>query len=159
MSTAVDTNIILDLLSPGSDQGDDAESSLRDWSRRGALVISEVVFAEISPSFNGTEEVNEFLRLTGMRLMPSSAEVLFSTGVAWRDYLGQRPRALACPRCGITNDVKCAECGGAIRTRQHLLTDLLVGAHASAYADRLLTRDRGYYRRYFPKLTVVDPSV
>ena len=42
--------------------------------------------------------------------------------------------------------------------RLRMLSDFLVAAHASNRADRLLTSDRGFFRTYFPKLEVLDPT-
>jgi predicted nucleic acid-binding protein len=42
--------------------------------------------------------------------------------------------------------------------RDRVLADFLIAAHAKTRCSRLLTRDRGFYRSYFPKLTLIEPS-
>ena len=37
--------------------------------------------------------------------------------------------------------------------------DFLIGAHALECADALVTRDRGFMRRWFSDLKIVDPSM
>lgn len=44
-------------------------------------------------------------------------------------------------------------------SRDRVVADFLIGAHAQASADRLLTRDRGFYRRYFKELALLDPTL
>ena len=46
-------------------------------------------------------------------------------------------------------------CGG---TRSRIAADFLIGAHAARRADRLLTRDTGFYRQHFLGLAVQAPS-
>ena len=45
---------------------------------------------------------------------------------------------------------------GGKRTR--VFADFLIGAHAGASAQRLLTRDRGFFRTYFADVEVLDPA-
>jgi predicted nucleic acid-binding protein len=43
-------------------------------------------------------------------------------------------------------------------TRARMVADFLIGAHARTRADRLVTRDRGFFRRYFDGLDIIDPA-
>jgi len=154
MITGVDTNILLDVLIPGAPHGDTSERALTEGLRAGAVVISEPVYAELAAYFPERGELDRFLADTGLRLEPSSAESLYRAGRAWSAYARRRPMRLACPQCGATQEARCHQCGSIIQPRQHVVSDFVIGAHAVLHADRLLTRDRGYYSAYFPELTL-----
>lgn len=152
MSTAVDTNILFDVLVARAPHGDESEQSLVNARDQGIIIFSEPVYAELSSFFPAQTDLLRFLERTGISLQPSGPEALHLAGLASSEYTHRCPVFLLCPRCGMAHDVRCSQCGTPIRTRQHIVADFLIGAHALVHAERLLTLDKGYYRTYFPQL-------
>jgi hypothetical protein len=150
--TAVDTNILLDILIPRAPEHDDARQAIIDSEEQGAVVIGEAVYAELAAEFGDEREVSAFLARIRVDFAPSDPSALFQAGLAWRDYTSRRPANLVCPACGNDQTVTCVRCGANLRPRQHVVADFLIGGHAMVAAGRLLTRDRGFYGTYFPDL-------
>jgi len=155
MITAVDTNILLDILIPGAQHGDSSEKALLRSLEHGAVIICEAVYAELAAHFPSQEELDKFLAETGIRLQSSNQKVLYLAGKIWRKFIQNRTDSLICPSCGSSQTHSCQSCGTRFSFRQHVMADFLVGAHALVEADCLLSRDRGYFRTYFPQLKVI----
>jgi predicted nucleic acid-binding protein len=147
--------VLLDVLIPGAREAEASEQLLVESARLGALVLSEPVYAELAAHFPTAADLDEFLRRTGIRLERSDPGALYSAGEAWRAYRARRPSGIICPGCGHGQAARCTRCGRDLAPRQHVVADFLIGAHALLHANRLLTRDRGYYATYFPELRVV----
>jgi hypothetical protein len=155
VTTAVDTNVLLDVLTPNAPHGTESELALAQAVRMGALVISEPVYAELASRFASPADLDAFLDDTGIRLQASTTEALHLAGTAWLAYTRRRSSPV-CPRCGSRQRLACSECGSPLQPRQHMVADFMIGGHALALGDRLLTRDRGYYATYFPDLELVS---
>jgi hypothetical protein len=115
------------------------------------------VYAELATVFTSHDDLRAFFTTTGVRLVPSDEVALWQAGQAWDRYRQRRPTHLECPHCGTPNRVACTGCGSSLTPRQHVVADFIIGAHAQHHADAPLTRDRGYYRTYFPGLTLLHP--
>jgi predicted nucleic acid-binding protein len=133
--TAVDTNVVLDVLRADPAFGAASRSALRSAIQTGALIASEVVWAETVASFSSEERAAQVLDHLRIRLVPSDVAAASAAGQAWRNYRRD---------------------GGA--RRQRIIADFLIGAHAMVHADRLLTRDRRFYGARFRGLAILDPT-
>jgi predicted nucleic acid-binding protein len=90
MMTAVDTNILLDVLIPDAPYGATSQQSLDTALQEGTLVLNEVVYAELAAHFPTQEELERFLADTDIRLLPSQPVALARGGRAWAAYTRQR---------------------------------------------------------------------
>jgi predicted nucleic acid-binding protein len=122
------------------------------------LIICEVVFAELGSQFLSFQNLNRFLYDTGIRPVPSNENSLFQASSAWKKYSARKEGMIICPACGNHQKVTCNSCNEIIPYRQHILSDFLIGAHAKIQSDKLITRDRGFYRTYFRDLKILSPK-
>ena len=135
MITAVDTNVLLDILLPNEKFYDRSAEALEDMASAGSLVICDIVYAELCINFKAQRDCNDFLDSAEIRVESLHRDAHFLAGRVWRAYRSQ----------------------GGQRTR--ILPDFLIGAHAQVQATRLLSRDRGFYRKLFPALRLIDPCL
>ncbi len=155
MITAVDTNILLDVLIPGEPFGESSKRLLDSHLSSGMMIICEVVFSELAAGFGSESDLIMFLRDTGLKLVRSSEQALFLAGSRWVQYTRKAPRnRFRCSRCGHVFSVLCPKCKAAVSRRIHVLGEFLVGAHALVHADCILSRDLGIYKTYFKDLKV-----
>ena len=154
MITAIDTNILLDILIPDEAHSLSSKRLLDRYLEKGQLVICEVVYAELSSQFPSERELRNFLSDTGIRLVHSSREVLYLAGERWRTYTRKRERTIQCSHCGEKISVACPKCDQTVELRDRILGDFIIGAHAFLHAELLLTRDRGFYHTYFKELRI-----
>ena len=154
MITAIDTNILLDILIPDAEYAQRSKELIDTCHEKGQLMICEIVYSELASQFPSDLELKSFLNETYIRLVNSNESVLVLTGEKWKHFTRSRSDKPQCPTCGEKVSVHCPKCRKDISFRQHIISDFIIGAHALVNAELLLTRDRGFYRTYFRDLKI-----
>ncbi|MGM0663630.1 MAG: type II toxin-antitoxin system VapC family toxin [Thermodesulfobacteriota bacterium] len=132
MITAVDTNVLVDILEPDPVHGNTSLMLLKQAMHEGSVVACEVVWAEVATAYE--EKMSDLLSAltqAGIRFMPMNEAAALKSAQCWR----------ACRRKG--------------GKKGRIAADFLIGGHALVQCDRLLTRDKGFYRDYFEPLCLL----
>ena len=134
MITAVDTSILLDIFGADRKHGQASANTLKRCLAEGALAASEVVWTEITAALGNEQTLLDAMDTLGIGYSPILRETALAAGATWRTYhAGSEKQGRGLP-------------------------DFLIGAHALMQCDRLLTRDRRFYRQHFEKLIVLDTA-
>jgi hypothetical protein len=127
MTTAVDTSVLIAIAKGEANAGEWTEV-LAKAGAEGDLVICDVVAAELFALLMDEDKFQRTVGGLGIVYRPTSIVAAQMAGRIFRSYRRE---------------------GGP---REHLVPDFLIGAHALKQADRIVAIDRGYLRRYFPRL-------
>lgn len=134
ITTALDTNVILNLLAGEAAEINQTSKALEAAGLPGPLVISAIVYAEVAGNFPSRSRADDFFTLLHCRVDP----VEESTAFLAAQFFGQYKLR-----------------GGG---RSRILPDFLIAAHAQLKADRILTRDKRFFRETFPRLKALTPE-
>lgn len=132
MTTALDSSVLWAVIKqePGHEQWLQA---LMQAASEGPLLICPVAFAELAPSTIDETKLLALLARLAIAYDPITPAAAHLAGRTFKQY---------------------RKAGGP---RQHLVPDFLIAAHAMTQAHRLAAIDRGYLRKWFPKLQLLTP--
>jgi len=135
VTTAVDSAVLIDVFQEEPRWAARSADALDAALRAGRLTVCDVVWAEVAGRFASPAAAAAALSTLGVEFDPMTEAAAADAGRLWRTF---------------------RDAGGGRRDR--VVADFLVGAHALHQAQALLTRDRGFYRRYFKRLRIVEPG-
>jgi hypothetical protein len=130
----VDTNVLVDLLENDPEWADWSIGQLRAQAKVHRLAINPVIYSELSLAFSSFEALDKTIEDLGLDLVEVPRPALFLAGKAFVRYRRQ---------------------GGS---KNMVLADFFIGAHAAVSRYPLLTRDARRYSSYFADVTLIAPD-
>ena len=129
----VDSNVLLDVATNDPEWAEWSADALSRTADNAILVINPLVYAAVSIGFDAIEDLEAALPIDLYRREDLPYEAGYLAGKCFLRY---------------------RRAGGLKRSP---LPDFYIGAHAAVAGYRLLTRDAGRYRTYFPNLKLITP--
>ncbi len=130
----VDTNVLVDVLENDPDWADWSIAQLQAQSKVHRLTINPIIYSELSLTFSTVEALDQVLDGMDLRMLEIPKPALFLAGKAFVHY--RRSRG----------------------TKNNVLGDFFIGAHAAVSGMPVLTRDTQRYKNYFPSVRLVAPE-
>ena len=129
----VDTNVLLDIFQNDPEWAAWSQDKLDAASATDSLAINPVIYSELSIAFARIEELGAVPTEAALTVESIPREALFLAGKVLLTY--RRARG----------------------TKQSVLPDFYIGAHAAVMRWPLLTRDVARFRSYFPGISLISP--
>lgn len=130
--TAVDANVLIDVLVRDESFWRESYEALELASARGSVIVAPIVVAEVAGAASPTVGTRTRFDLADDLIVEMDAAQLVQAGLAWRKRAVSRSR--------------------------RSLPDYLIAVHAARNADRLLTRDKDFDKLDIAGLEVVTPK-
>ncbi len=130
----VDTNVLVDVLEDDPAWVRWSLRQLQVQSKVHQLVINPIIYAELSLTFSRAEDLDSVLDQMELPVLEVPRPALFLAGKAYAQYRSHKG------------------------TKNNVLPDFFIGAHAAVSQMPILTRDPRRYRTYFNGLTLISPS-
>ena len=134
MTTAIDSMVLIDLFQQEPRWSPRAATAIDRAIRAGRVIACDIVWAEVAGRFTSDDVLAATMAELSVEFDGITETAATSAGRLWRRFRAS---------------------GGGRRDR--IVPDFMIGAHALERADALLTRDRGFYRRYFKGLEILEP--
>lgn len=131
----VNTNVLVDVLENDPEWPDWSIGQLREQSKIHRLAINPIIYSELSLTFSTVQALDKTIEELGLVLPELPRPALFLAGKAF---------------------VRCRRQGG---TKNNVLGDFFIGAHAVVSGHPILTQETRRYAAYFPGMTLIAPNV
>ena len=130
----VDTNVLFDVLADDPKWAVWSQGQMETAILADTLAINAVIYSELSMAFERIEELEAVLAEASLTVEAIPREALFLAAKAYLNYWRRQG------------------------TKQSVLLDFYIGAHAAMARCAILTRDANRYRTYFPTVKLISPE-